>query len=171
MRRDRAVTFWLLRQEQKETKYHQGLALVSLERGAQGHATKRWRRPIECVPTRLSVLAGSPPTCADASPGEAGRGGAGGTRAEVAPLAPGESHEPMPRESSRAAAGVRFPREAGRGEEDGGDMGPGDLRKGEGPGPGLGAAGRVGRVGALTARLPSSPPEATAGSAADKMGQ
>ena len=69
-----------------------------------------------------------------------GRGGAGGTRAEVAPFAPGASHKPMPRESSRIAAALGSPRRASRGEEDGEGVGPGVLRKGEGLVPGRGAA-------------------------------
>lgn len=75
-------------------------------------------------------------------PGEAGRGGAGTARAEVAPfgVAASREPEPMPRERSRAAAAAGSPRGArGSGED------AGDLRKGEGPVPGRGAPGGGGK--------------------------
>lgn len=88
-------------------------------------------------------------------PGEAGRGGAGTARAEVAPFGAAASHEPepMPRERSCAAAAAGSPRGArGSGED------AGDLRKGEGPVPAEGRRGAGGRAGggAVTVRLPSS---------------
>lgn len=73
----------------------------------------------------------------------------------MAPFALAEPCEPMLRANSRAVAVAGSPRGARDHREDGEGLGPGDLRKGEGEGPGGGAvrAGRRGRGGRPGPRL------------------